>query len=160
MIGIRQQPAETQTVLVVEDEVLIRMVISEYLRECGYRVIEAAHTDEAIALLQEPDVDVDIVFTDVEMVGASMDGFALARWIRENRPELKVVMAGSPARAAEMAGDLCESGPLLSKPYDPQFALDRIRRLLAERKAPKNPLRGVRPGAMFYRREWLGFPKI
>jgi len=156
-MGTAQNEAETHTVLVVEDEVLIRMVISEYLRECGYRVIEAAHADEAISILKEPDVDVDIVFSDVEMVG-SMDGFALGRWVRANRPEVQVIMAGSPERAANMAGDLCESGPLLSKPYDPQFALDRIRRLLAERKAPKHPLRG-RPDAPFYRREWLGFPK-
>ncbi len=155
---IATHSAETNTVLVVEDEVLIRMVISEYLRECGYRVIEAAHAEEAISLLQEPDVDVDIVFSDIELTGA-MDGFALAQWIRENRPELKVIMAGSPRRAADAAGDLCESGPLLSKPYDPQFALDRIRRLLAERKAPKNALRRTQAGAMFYRREWLGFPK-
>jgi CheY-like chemotaxis protein len=159
MIAKQQISSEIQTVLVVEDEVLIRMVISEYLRECGYRVIEAAHAEEAMSLLQEPEIDVDIVFSDVEMPGAGIDGFALARWVRENRPELKVVMAGSPARAAEMAGDLCESGPLLSKPYDPQFALDRIRRLLAERKQPKSPLRHAHPGAMRYRREWLGFPK-
>jgi CheY-like chemotaxis protein len=159
MIGTQQVSSEIQTVLVVEDEILIRMVISEYLRECGYRVIEAAHAAEAVSLLQEPEVDVDIVFSDVEMTAGGMDGFALARWIRKNRPELKVVMAGSPARAAEMAGDLCESGPLLSKPYDPQFAIDRIRRLLAERKIPKSPLHGAHAGAMRYRREWLGFPK-
>jgi CheY-like chemotaxis protein len=159
MTDTQVQSSEIQTVLVVEDEVLIRMVISEYLRECGYRVIEAAHAEEAVAILQEPEVDIDIVFSDVEMAADGMDGFGLMRWVRLNRPELKVVMAGSPARAADMAGDLCESGPLLSKPYDPQFALDRIRRLLAERKAPKNPLRGAHPGAMFYRREWLGFPK-
>jgi CheY-like chemotaxis protein len=153
------QSSEIQTILVVEDEVLIRMVISEYLRECGYRVIEAAHADEAISLLQEPDVDVDIVFTDVEMAGGSMDGFALARWVRQHRSDVSVIMAGSPARAAQMAGDLCESGPLLSKPYDPQFALDRIKRLLAERKTPKNSLRPTPAAAMSYRREWLGFPK-
>lgn len=154
---IATQATEIQTVLVVEDEVLIRMVISEYLRECGYRVIEAAHAQEAVALLQEPDVDVDIMFTDVEMPG-EMDGFKLAQWVRANRPEVNVIMAGSPQRAANAAGNLCESGPLLSKPYDPQFALDRIKRLLAERKAPKNP-RIAQTSVMSRRREWLGFPK-
>jgi CheY-like chemotaxis protein len=40
-----------ETVLVVEDDVLIRMPISQYLRDCGYRVIEAANADEAMAVL-------------------------------------------------------------------------------------------------------------
>lgn len=154
-----QKNADIETILVVEDEVLIRMVISEYLRECGYRVIEAAHADEAISLLQEPDVDVDIMFTDVEMTGSSMDGFALSKWVRENRPGVNVILAGSPQRAAAAAGDLCENGPLLSKPYDPQFALDRIRRLLAERKTPKIPRVATEAAIIRSRREWLGFPK-
>ena len=154
-----QKTSADETILVVEDEVLIRMVISEYLRECGYRVIEAVNADEAVALLKEPDVDVDILFSDVEMKASSMDGFGLSRWVREHRPEIEVIMAGSPQRAADAAGNLCENGPLLSKPYDPQFALDRIRRLLSERKTAKSPRPMREPGVLPYRREWLGFPK-
>jgi len=121
------------TVLVVEDEVLIRMVISEYLRHCGYRVIEAASGDEALVVLQQPEINVDAVLSDVQMPGA-IDGFALARWVRNNRPGLEVILVGSPTRAAEAAGDLCESGPTLSKPYDPQVVVNRIKVLLAQRK--------------------------
>jgi CheY-like chemotaxis protein len=68
-------PGPSQTILVVEDEVLIRLVIAEYLRECGYKVYEAAHADEALAVLQSPDVPIDIVFSDVVMPGR-MDGSA------------------------------------------------------------------------------------
>jgi CheY-like chemotaxis protein len=121
-----------ETVLVVEDEVLIRMVISEYLRGCGYKVIEAANADEAIVVLQQQELTIDVVFTDIEMPG-SMDGFGLSRWIRVNRPSLEVILVGSPERAADVAGELCESGPTLSKPYEPQVVLDRIKRFLAER---------------------------
>src|SRR5437660_1280842 len=121
-----------ETVLVVEDEVLIRLVISEYLRDCGYRVIEAASADEAVLVLKQTDLIIDVVLSDVEMPG-SMDGFGLARWVREHRTGLQVILAGSPKRAADAAGDLCEQGPDLAKPYEPQIAVDRIRQLLAKR---------------------------
>ena len=90
-------------ILVVEDEVLICMVISEYLRECGFKVIEAANADEAIIILEQANLKIDIVFSDIEMPG-SMDGFGLSRWLRHNKPELKVILAGTVARAANAAG--------------------------------------------------------
>lgn len=121
---------QPRTVLVVEDEVLIRLVIADYLRECGYRVHEAANADEALAVLESPDVTVDVVFSDVSMPG-SMDGFALARWIRANRPQVDVVLTSGIDRTAEIAGTLCEAGPILGKPYEPQSVVDRIKQLLA-----------------------------
>jgi DNA-binding NtrC family response regulator len=121
-----------ETILVVEDNILIRMVIAAYLRECGFRVIEAVGADEAIAVLAQSEVLVDVVFSDVEMPG-SLDGFGLNRWVREHRPDVPVILAGTPARASEAAAELCRSGPDLAKPYEPQLVLDRIRRLLADR---------------------------
>ena len=126
--------APKECILVVEDEVLIRMVIAEYLRDCGYRVIEAAQADEAILVLEQPDLRIDVVLSDVEMPGP-MDGFGLAQWIRQNRGELKIILAGTVSRAAENAAELCESGPLLAKPYGPQVVVDRIKRLLGPRVA-------------------------
>ena len=120
-----------QTVLVVEDEVLTRLVIAEYLRECGYRVHEAVSADEAIAILQSPEVSVDVVFSDVEMPG-SMDGFGLARWIRANKPGMQVILTSGAERSADIAGTLCEAGPLLKKPYPSQDILDRIKQLAAK----------------------------
>ncbi|WP_407523568.1 response regulator [Methylobacterium oryzisoli] len=119
------------TILVVEDEVMVRLVIAEYLRECGYRVHEAAHADEAVTALTTPGVTVDLVFSDIEMPGGSMDGFALARWIRENHPGVKVVLTSGAARSARVAADLCECGPLMRKPYEVKEVIARIRRLLA-----------------------------
>jgi hypothetical protein len=57
----------------------------------------------------------------------------LAQWLRNNHPDTDIILAGSHARAAEAAGDLCGSGPMLAKPYDPQLVLDRIKQLLATR---------------------------
>ena len=132
----------TETILVVEDEVLIRLVIADYLRDCGYRVIEAAHADEALLVLRKAELAIDVVFTDVEMPG-SMDGFALAQWVRNNRPGMEVVLAGSVSRAVQAASDLCDAQNNVPKPYDPQNVHDRIRRLLALRRPGGNDLQSA-----------------
>jgi DNA-binding response OmpR family regulator len=134
-----------ETILVVDDEVLIRLVIAAYLRDCGFRVIEAASADEAMVVMQQSDTPVDIVFSDVEMPG-SLDGFGLYRWVRDHRSDVSVILAGTPARATEAAAELCRSGPDLAKPYEPHLVLDRIRRLLAER-AGRNPSIAAKPTA-------------
>jgi CheY-like chemotaxis protein len=127
----------TETILVVDDDVLIRMVIAAYLRDCGFRVIEAASGQEAIVVLKQDDVAVDVVFSDVEM--PEMDGFQLMHWVRDHRPLLAVILAGTPTRAIDAAENLCKSGPDLAKPYEPQLVLERIRRLLAERDRNRRP---------------------
>jgi len=120
-------------VLVVEDEVLVRYAICDYLRECGYKVIEAADGDEALKVLNDAKVSVDVILSGVQTPG-TMDGFALARWVRANRPDIGVILAGTLSRAADAAAELCEEGPRLAKPYEPQAVVDRIKRLISERK--------------------------
>jgi CheY-like chemotaxis protein len=122
-------PAPPPVVLVVEDDVLIRTVVAAYLRECGFDVVEAGSADEAIRVLQA-DIEVDIVFSDVNMPG-SLDGFGLAQWLRRERPGLKIILTSGAARTAKAAGDLCEHGPMLAKPYDHAELERHIRTLLA-----------------------------
>jgi DNA-binding NtrC family response regulator len=129
------KPEVQETVLVVEDEVLVRMPIAQYLRDCGYKVIEAVNADEAITVLLHKETVVDIVFSDIEMPGA-VDGFGLAKWIREHRPGLDVLLAGTVPRTVENAQQLCEQGSV-PKPYDAQIVHNHIKRLLAARKAAK-----------------------
>ena|SRR5215475_8919193 len=124
-------PAGPPSVLVVEDEVLVRTSVAEYLRACGYRVLEAKDADEATLILRNDD-DIDIVFTDVQMPG-SLDGFGLAQWVRRERPRTRVIITSGVVRASEAARDLCAEGPLLAKPYDHRDLERRIRRLLANR---------------------------
>jgi CheY-like chemotaxis protein len=121
------------TVLIVADEVLIRMAVADYLRECGYNVVEASDAHEAIEVMTS-DVAVDVAFSDIAMPG-SLDGFGLAQWIRRERPDIKVVLSAGVARSARAAGELCEDGPTLAKPYDHADLERRIRALLAA--APK-----------------------
>lgn len=137
-----QQLKAAGTILVVDDEILIRLVIAEYLRDCGYKVIEAAHADEALLVLGQSERSIDVVFTDVEMPG-SMDGFALARWVRANRPDVDVVLAGSIHRSVQAASDLCDQQDDVPKPYDPRSVLDRIYRLLASRGSRKRDLQSA-----------------
>jgi CheY-like chemotaxis protein len=120
-------------VLVIDDDVLVRYAICDYLRECGYKVIEAADGDEALKVLNEAHVAVDVILSGVQTPG-SMEGFALARWVRANRPDIGVILAGTLSRAAHAAAELCEEGPMLAKPYEPQAVVDRIKRLMAGRK--------------------------
>ena len=125
-----------ETILLVEDEVLVRMPIAQYLRDCGYRVIEAVNADEAMTVLLHKETVVDIVFSDIEMPG-TIDGFGLSKWIREHRPGLDVLLAGTVPRAVENAKQLCEQGSV-PKPYDAMMVHDHIKRLLAARKAREN----------------------
>ena len=120
-----------ECVLLVEADILIRHPLSQYLRECGYAVVEAVSAEEARKLLSEDKVAVDIVLADANPSGDS--GFVLASWIRANRPGLKIILAGTVTKATEKAGDLCEDGPGLAKPYDHRVVLDHIRRSMAER---------------------------
>jgi len=113
------------TILVVEDEVLIRMMLAEELRDAGYAVLEAANTDEALALLMASPA-IALVFTDVRMPG-TVDGLGLARWVREQRPHLKVVVAS--ADQASLRGP-AEWDLVMTKPYDIAGMLLSVRRLL------------------------------
>jgi len=81
---------EPRTVLVVEDEILVRMMVAEELRRHGFNTIEAQNAQEAITLLLQSRIHVDLVFTDVQLPG-SIDGLRLARLVREMRPNLKII---------------------------------------------------------------------
>jgi len=131
-------PAErTPTILVVEDEVLIRVVIAAYLQECGFKVLEAGTAAEAIQILDVDLTPVDLVFTDVKMPG-DMDGFALAQWIRANRPGLHVVLTSGDEMKCKTAKDLCENEPFFAKPYDVAIVVTQIRALIgASEKRPR-----------------------
>ena len=122
----------TATVLFVEDDVFIRMPIAKYLRDCGYKVIEAVTVEEAMTVLGHVATAVDVVFGDIDM-STAVEAFGLAKWVREHRPGLQVLLAGSVPRAVERAKQLCEQGPV-GKPYDPKMVENYIRRLLAARK--------------------------
>jgi CheY-like chemotaxis protein len=123
-----QASQRPDTILVVDGDIITRSVISDYLRHCGYRVIEANDATEAQQALAHERFEIDVLLCDVELPGG-INGFHLATWARENWPGVKVVLSAAANRTGQTAGDLCEEGPHLAKPYDPAIILDHIRRL-------------------------------
>jgi PleD family two-component response regulator len=59
------KPATIKTILVLDDDVLVRMPVVQFLRDCGHRVVEAASTDEAMAIFQKTNFPVDVVLSEV-----------------------------------------------------------------------------------------------
>jgi CheY-like chemotaxis protein len=112
------------TILVVEDEVLVRMLIADQLRNAGYSVIEAADADEALALLAHT-FNVRLVLSDVQMPG-SMDGIGLARALRSAYPSVKVMLASGKAA---MLDEVQHDG-FFPKPYDVAQIVNRIEALI------------------------------
>ena len=122
---------QRDTVLVVEDDVLVRMATASELRERGFAVLEAYNAEEAVALLQAQ-VPVRLVFTDVQLPGV-MDGLALAAAVAKTHPELKIVITsgdgGFETRAAEL-GDA-----FLPKPYLLEHVSSCIESLMSDHAA-------------------------
>lgn len=123
----RRAKRETPIILVVESSVLARLVLCDYLRECKYRVFEASHAVEAIEVLSGCGFQIHVVLSEVGLPG-EVDGFSLAHTVRNRWPQTKVLLAGTISRAADLAAELCDDGPLLAKPYDKQLVVDRIKR--------------------------------
>jgi CheY-like chemotaxis protein len=133
---VHVRDGDRETVLVVEPDLLVRAPLTEYVRQCGYRVFEAVHADEAVLVLEHAKFTVDVILSAIEMPG-SMNGFQLSQWVRSHHPGVEVILAGTVQRAANAAADLCEDGPHLMKPYDPQMVVERIKRSLAARDRAK-----------------------
>ena len=102
-------------VLIVEDEVLLRMDAADMIRSAGFDVVEAENAADAIEIL-EVRPDITVVFTDIQMPG-SMDGLKLARAVRGRWPPIKIVATSGLVDVGEK--DLPEGGRFLPKPYAP-----------------------------------------
>jgi DNA-binding NtrC family response regulator len=123
------QTETAETILVVSSDALQRSAVAKYLRECGYRVIEATGLEDAkLSVEHHP---IDVIVSDVEMRDGS--GFDLSTYVRRQGGDVQVVLTQSLTRTAEVAGDLCEDGPL-EQPYHPQQLVDEIKRLRATRR--------------------------
>jgi CheY-like chemotaxis protein len=118
-----------RTILVAEDEVLVRHDISEYLRGHGFNVVEANSVAEAMQVLKDS-LDVAAVFTDIRMPG-TVDGVGLARYVKKHHPEIPVLITSGHVQAAELPKDL---GRLIDKPYDRARVLAAIVEALTGRQ--------------------------
>jgi two-component system, response regulator PdtaR len=113
-------------VLVVEDEVLVRLHAVSLLEEAGFSTLQAGSADEAIALL-EARKDIRIVFTDIHLPG-SMDGLRLAHAIRRRWPPIELVLTSGHARVD--GENMPERGLFLNKPYGGPELVQTVRSLV------------------------------
>ena len=107
----QEQSSVAPVVLIVENDVLLRLVTANNLRDAGFEVIEAANPAEALRILAR--VPVDVLFSDIDMPG-NMDGLALAQWVHRSQADTRIILTSGAAKAP---GDVEEYASFLPKPY-------------------------------------------
>jgi two-component system, response regulator PdtaR len=119
-------------ILVVEDEAIIRMGTVQMLEDAGFAVLEACNADVALKIL-ESRIDIDAVFTDIQMPG-SLCGLRLAHAIRDRWPPIHVVVASG--LKAPTQDEFPKIGRFIRKPYAPEHVLKALQELLSPNPAP------------------------
>jgi two-component system, response regulator PdtaR len=118
---------QTVVVLVVEDEYLIRMDISSFLRTAAFIVYEANNAAEAIRLLELHD-EIRLIFTDINMPG-SMNGLALAHYVRGRWPPVKIIVTSGYKKVK--GNDLPAGVLFIEKPYHAKHIAKKMKDLMA-----------------------------
>jgi CheY-like chemotaxis protein len=113
-------------VLVVEDEMLLRMRAVDMVEDAGYVPVEAVDADEAFAILQSRS-DIALLFTDVQMPG-SMNGLQLALAVHERWPRIMIILASGQLKLSE--NEIPENSRFFGKPLDSGDMVAEIREML------------------------------
>jgi CheY-like chemotaxis protein len=122
-----------RNVLIVEDDLLVRMAGVDVLEAAGFRVIDATSADEAIAILESVD-EVELLFTDVDMPG-SMNGLELAALVHERWPNVRLLITSGHHEMTD--AQLPDDGRFVPKPYSSITIVNQIADLLGD-EAPAN----------------------
>ncbi len=121
--------ASGETVLVVEDEPVVRSVITEMLEDQGYRVLEAVDGPSGLHILRH-DERIDLLVTDVGLPG--MNGRELGDQARELRPSLKILFITGYAENVAMAKGFLQAGmDMMTKPFEWEKFLQRVKDMIA-----------------------------
>jgi CheY-like chemotaxis protein len=120
-----QRPAAS--VLVVEDEELLRIFAVELVEDAGFRAFEAANADQAIAVLEKRS-DISLLLTDIHMPG-SMDGLRLAHVVRHRWPPIKIIVVSGQVHLTE--DDMPAGSRFFRKPYQPTEVVSELRSMAA-----------------------------
>lgn len=113
-------------ILIVEDEVMLRMELGDMLTDAGYRVIAEATADHALAVI-DARPDIKLLFTDVVMPGP-LDGCALARIVDKRWPQIGLLVASGKMRPSP--GELPDRAHFVAKPYRRSALLSKVKALL------------------------------
>ncbi len=117
------------TVLIVDDESMVRSMMAELLERYGYRVLEAADAEEAVKLCHADDGQISLLITDVAMPGT--DGIELAETISEIKPGIEVLyISGYSDRVLMGAGRVDRGAHVLTKPFEVRELMAKIFEIL------------------------------
>jgi CheY-like chemotaxis protein len=114
-------------VLLVEDELLVRMTAADTLEEAGFQVLEAADADVAMAVLEARSAEVQVLFTDVHIPG-SMDGLELAEQVHRRWPHVLLLI--SSGYAQPQPEEIADHGRFVPKPYRGATIVRQIHELI------------------------------
>lgn len=118
-------------ILVVEDEPLLRSILTADLSDCGYSVLQAGNYQQSICtLLERPDIG--LVLTDIDL-GNGPSGLDLGEWLLANRPAMRLMFMSGQITAAQMVAKLCKAATFFSKPFDTLTVLAAIEGHLGRR---------------------------
>ena len=130
-------PRGTETVLLVEDEPMVRGLASEVLRRCGYTVLVAAQGEEALEIAARHAGVIHLLLTDVVM--PIMGGRALAERCRAVRPDMQVLFMSGYTGDTVAPRDGATPGAFIQKPFTPLALARKVRELLDGPVAPAEP---------------------
>ncbi|MBN6774339.1 response regulator [Pseudomonas granadensis] len=116
--------ATLSTILVVEDDSIVRMLIVDVLEELEYKVLEADGSDQALKILRDETQQIDLMMTDVGLPG--MDGRELAKEARKLRPALKVLFASGYAESIDVPNGM----HMIGKPFSIDQLRDKVKKII------------------------------
>jgi CheY-like chemotaxis protein len=117
--------ATAPTILVVEDDAIVRMLIVDVLEELEFQVLEAADAEEALKVVEDSSNVINLMMTDVGL--PDMDGKQLATKVRELRPDLPILFASGYAESI----DVPEGMHVIGKPFSIDQLRDKVKTILA-----------------------------
>ena len=127
------QPGKSSPlVLITEDDALLRMFATDIVEETGFRAIEAADADAAMALLESRS-DIAMLFTDIDMPG-SMNGLKLAHTVSRRWPPIRILVASGQLQP--QLSELPPNSHFLAKPYPTAALVEKLRALALPCRAP------------------------
>jgi CheY-like chemotaxis protein len=123
---VLDRPVVPAVVLVVEDEMLLRMRAVDMVEDAGYTSVEAVDADAAVAILESRS-DIALMFTDIQMPG-SMDGLKLAHAVRERWPPIKIILVSGQLKPAPI--DIPPDSRFYGKPLEAKEMIAEMQNMI------------------------------
>jgi CheY-like chemotaxis protein len=125
VLGLSCVPA---VVLIVEDEMILRMLAVDMVEDAGYTPIEALDADEAVAILESRS-DIALMCTDIQMPG-NMDGLGLARTVHERWPSIRIIVMSGQLNPQNI--DLPPCSRFFGKPLEARQMIAQMRSMIGQ----------------------------